>query len=521
MGSLYTAISGLQASSRWLDVISNNVSNSNTVGFKYARVSFGDLISEGLVSASGSSSASNLGGINPSQLGLGVQVQSIDEILTQGTLQTTGNPTDVAISGDGFFTVKSGSATIYTRAGNFTFDDNGNMVTNTGGLVQGWSRSFIQTSTGAPIFEVGSLTSQLLTSGTPSNIVIPRNLVLGSLQTSNNNAYALLPSTKDSGVILKGNLDSKTNPPAVLFGAAGLPTAAAVSAAQQSGVTITSTVYDSLGTAHTITFLFEQIAAVADPAHGGTNAQAQWVAKAFDTTGGQAPSPNNYITGADLGFGTPLTFNGDGSVQNNGTGGLNNWSITDQASLAGNTTPQNAFNTGGFTFTVNLGTPNGFPAVTSIGQRDGLTGDYGNGTFNSSGVYQGVSTAYTSFVDGYSEGTLTGVSVDQTGDVICQFSNNQTVKMATLALTKFSNPAGLQKVGSTDFMQTANSGFPQTGIAGGNGFGTTQGGALEQSNVDLTTELSNMLVAQKMFESNARIVDTANSILNTLVQMAR
>src|SRR5436190_21513966 len=120
MGSLYTAISGLQASSRWLDVISNNVSNANTVGFKYSRVNFQDLVSQGLISASGPSTASNLGGINPSQLGVGVTVASVQNILTQGTLQTTGNPTDVAISGTGYFTVQQGSNTVYTRAGHFT-----------------------------------------------------------------------------------------------------------------------------------------------------------------------------------------------------------------------------------------------------------------------------------------------------------------------------------------------------------------------------------------------------------------
>src|SRR3954470_9119835 len=146
MGSLYTAISGLQSSSRWLDVISNNVSNSNTVGFKYARVNFNDMISQGLVSASGSNPNSNLGGINPAQLGLGVTVASVQQIFAQGALQVTGNSTDVAISGNGFFTVQHGGATSYTRAGNFTLDGAGNMVTTDGGLVQGWSRQIVRTN---------------------------------------------------------------------------------------------------------------------------------------------------------------------------------------------------------------------------------------------------------------------------------------------------------------------------------------------------------------------------------------
>ncbi|HXB96441.1 MAG TPA: flagellar hook-basal body complex protein, partial [bacterium] len=138
MSALGASISGLQASQKWLDVISNNISNSNTVAYKEGRLSFADLISSSVTNASAPDSTANLGGINPSQLGLGVTVGSIQTIMTQGALQTTGNATDVAISGAGFLTVKTGEQTLYTRAGNLAFDQVGNLTTASGGLVQGW-----------------------------------------------------------------------------------------------------------------------------------------------------------------------------------------------------------------------------------------------------------------------------------------------------------------------------------------------------------------------------------------------
>jgi len=183
MGSMYAAISGLQASSRWLDVISNNVSNSQTVGFKSARVTFSDLVSQGLSSASAANAGSNLGGVDPNQLGLGVTVQSIQNIFTQGAIETTGNPTDVAITGNGFFTVKSGSQTLYTRAGNFTLDSDGNLVTANGGLVQGWSSTLTRTNDANTPFRITASNNTLDTVDVSKigSITIPSNLELAPM----------------------------------------------------------------------------------------------------------------------------------------------------------------------------------------------------------------------------------------------------------------------------------------------------------------------------------------------------
>ena len=168
-----------------------------------SRVTFKEAISQSLGSASGASTTANLGGINAKAMGLGATVGTIDTIMTQGALQTTGNSTDIAITGAGFFIAKSGDQTLYTRAGNLTFDNTGNLVASDGALIQGWSRQLTRTAVGTMITVTGNTVN---TSALPGNIQIPQNLVMGPQATSSN----LSPSIKDQGIILKGNLDSYT-----------------------------------------------------------------------------------------------------------------------------------------------------------------------------------------------------------------------------------------------------------------------------------------------------------------------
>src|SRR5258708_3836984 len=138
---MFSAISGLQANSTWLDVIGNNISNTNTVAYKASRVEFADQISQTLFGGTGDNTGSNLGGVNPEQVGLGTRVASITTLFTEGTIQQTGRSTDVAIQGNGFLIAKSGTQTLYTRAGNLNFDSQGNLVDQNGGLIQGFNAS--------------------------------------------------------------------------------------------------------------------------------------------------------------------------------------------------------------------------------------------------------------------------------------------------------------------------------------------------------------------------------------------
>lgn len=535
MGSLFAAISGLQASSRWLDVISNNVSNTNTVAFKRGRANFTDMISQGLVSASAADAGNNLGGINPAQLGLGVTVSSVQNIFSQGALQTTGNALDIAIQGNGFFTLKQGSNTYFTRAGNFTFDGQGNLVNQSGGLVQGWSRGIEVLGT---VPTVSSVTSFLNTGTLAGNIQIPQTLVLAPMATSNESDTAV----KDKGVILHGNLDDRTpqNLTALPLLSPGVSPTDASLLNFVPDVTTEFTVYDSLGTPHEITLLWQQVAATQIP----TNAAAQWQYFAFETTGGIRPtgsgalngSASNYLGGTTH-LSPDITFNGDGSLATNGLGVLDRSGAIPPA--ATNLYPGPAVNptltipsTNGsispFTFSLNFGTPNVSPVppvagvTPSLGLRDGITGDYGSGfTDTATGQYLPHSTLRATVADGYAEGFLVDVFVDTSGGIQASFSNLQTITMAKLEISRFSNPEGLQKVGGSDFIQTSNSGSPMTGEAGQDGFGTTIGRALEMSNVDLASELTNMMLAQRMFESDAKVVSVSDEALKTANDMVQ
>jgi flagellar hook protein FlgE len=499
MSALGSAISGLQSSQKWLDVISNNVSNSNTIAYKQGRLTFSDMISDGLRAPSGPNNTSNLGGINPTQLGLGVTVGSIQTIMKQGALQTTGNVTDVAINGTGFLTVAKGANTLYTRAGNLTFDQQGNLVTADGGLVQGWSASINRTGVNPALV----LTGPTLATNNPAavgNIQIPNNLVIAPKATSVQTNEAV----KDQGVILKGNLDNRT--PLNPAGGTGYAFAGFIPDA-----TTTFTVYDTLGTAYTLLASFEQ-----------TNATpgfpASWTMHLNDITGGAVPNTVAWVDGGPgnmLPDSLPITFNADGSLAVNGSAAAGLNITVNMAPKSNGSAPMQ--------FTINLGTdtagnPGGTPP---LGLRDGLTGDFGNGSFDAFGNYQAVQGVYTQSVDGYSEGTLLGLSFNQTGGVDANFSNGITTEVAKLALTKFDNQDGLSRVGGNYFQKTSNSGLGQVGVGGSNGFGTILGGAVESSNVDLTVELTNMILAQRMFESNARVVTSADKVLDTLVNLGR
>ena len=386
--SLDSGISGLQAHQTMLDVTANNIANVNTTGFKSSSTQFEDTLSQMLHSAGGSNAV--VGSTNPAQVGLGVKVASITTDFTQGSTNSTGKPTDMMISGDGFFTVKSGGQTMYTRAGSFTFDSNGQLAAPDGSLVQGW------TATGG-IVPAGNAPL--------STITLPQNSVAPAIATTK--------------ATMSGNL----------------PSDAAV------GTTVTQTegVYDSTGASRSLDLTF-------------TKTAAGWDVAGADGTGATGTASMTFAGGA-------LTSGGSITV-------------------------------GGVT--------------VDMSQTTG---------------YASLQTATISGQDGRASGTLQSYSLSSDGKLVGSYSNGATETIAQLALANFTNPDGLAKVGSSDYTPTIASGTATLGVAGTNGLGTLVGGSLEMSNVDLTQEFSNLIVAQRGFEANARIITTSDQILQDLNQM--
>jgi flagellar hook protein FlgE len=406
--SLFSGITGLRQHQNLMDVVSNNISNVNTTGFKSSSVVFEDTFSQTLRTAASPTATS--GGINPTQIGLGVQLGTVSVNFGQGSAQSTGKATDLMIQGDGFFLLRSGSETTYSRCGAFSFDMNGRLVTAEGAVVQGW------------IATTGSGTVN--TDSPVTDIVAP--------------AGTLVPPTKSTMVNLGGNISAGTS----------------------TEMTLSTTVYNSAGVAHTLSIVITP-----DP----TSSPSSCTVDVTDVT-----DPDNPISGDAQGN---ALFTMEGAYDDTGS------------------TPA---------------------TITLPDETDPITIDL-SGLTN----YGGPKTLGITASDGATAGSLQQFQIGADGSVLGIFSNGQKTILAKLALANFNNPPGLEKVGNTAFRATSNSGLPQVGTAGAGGRGSVLGGTLEMSNVDLAQEFTNLIIAQRGFQANSRVITTSDQMLQDLVDIKR
>ncbi len=396
--SLFSGISGLRTHQTLMDVVSNNIANVNTTGFKTSATTFEDTLSQTLRTAG--VPTGNLGGLNPAQIGLGVQLGGITTNFSQGSAQSTGRTTDLMLQGDGFFILNDGAQQAYTRAGAFNFDANGRLVNAQGMRVQGWAAAAGVVNTDGPL----------------SDIIVP--------------AGTQLPPQPSTLMVVAGNISAGTATP----------------------LTLGATMYDTSGVAHSLSILLTP-----------TGPRSFTV----DVTDMSDPS-STPVAGT-------LDFQVDGTY--------------DTASVAATITTAD-----GTTVTMDM---------------------------TSTTMYGGPKALAVTDIDGAAAGTLQQFQIDQDGTIIGVFSNQQKQALGKLALANFTNPAGLEKIGSTAFVESSNSGLPQIGIAGSGGRGTLLGGTLEMSNVDLAQEFTNMIIAQRGFQANSRVITTSDQMLQELVDIKR
>src|SRR6202795_4113248 len=400
-----TALSGLTAASSNLDVTANNIANADTVGFKETRAQFADVYAAGAVN------------LNTSVIGQGVRLSSTAQQFTQGNISTTSSNLDMAISGDGFFTLKDANGYVYSRTGQFSEDKSGKVVNATGQALQ------VYPPTAAGGFNTGALT----------------NLNLQTAQSA--------PLATTAGTVIL-NLPAGAPPPAVApFNPANPAT---------FNQSTSTTVYDSLGNSFPATFYFTQTAV---PGTWNVNMTVNGVLNA--TT-------------------NQLTFSATGAVTPPASGALNFPGFTPTDGAA----PMNMT----FNFAQSTQFGGGF-GVTSITQN------------------------------GFTTGQLSTVSIDPTGVVSAVYTNGRSTQLGQLALANFPDPQGLKQLGNTNWAETFSSGTHISGTAGSAGFGSIQSGALEASNVDLTTELVTMLTAQRAFQANAQVITTANQLSQTVINI--
>jgi len=383
--SLYAGISGLRSHQMMLDVTGNNIANVNTVGFKAGSVQFQDTLSQ--IVQNSRAGQDGAGGTNAAQVGLGTQVSAIRTNFAQGSAQSTGVPTDLMIAGDGFFVVRNGAETMYTRNGGFWFDPSGRLVTADGALVQGWNAQNGVISTGAPI-------------GTVS---LPIGVTSPAVATQNAAVTGNLPADAAVGEEIVRDI----------------------------------AVYDTEGNSSQLTLTFTRTA-------GG-----------WDVTDGAATTSLTFVDGVLTG---PATLASGGGV------------TVDLSALSG---------------------------------------------------YANLRTVAISSQDGRASGALVSYTLAADGSLVGTFSNGAAEVLAQVALASFDNPEGLEKAGSSQYRASANSGEPRVGVAGSDGLGDLVSGALEMSNVDLSQEFTNLIVAQRGFQANARIITTSDEVLQELTNLKR
>lgn len=413
-------LSGLNASSKNLDVIGHNIANANTTGFKASRAEFAEMV------------AASMGSGGGNNYGIGVEVAAVAQQFSQGNVTVTGNNLDVAINGNGFFKVRQpDGSSAYTRAGNFKLDKTGDLVTNGGAQVMG--------------FRVDPLTG--LSTSEPQPLSFPTGAPIEAKQTLNVTATL--------------NLDARAKD------AAGDPAATPpIPPTPRSTYGTSINVYDTQGVPIPVNLYFEK------------NGSNTWdVYTQLDDPTAVPP-----VVAAPIG---QIVFDGNGKYD-----------------PAASTVPM--------VVTVDPATsnPNNPPAPWDV------TIDFDNVTqFGSKFAVADLTQ------DGYASGDLTSINISNDGMVMASYSNGVTRAEAQVALANFRNPQGLLAVGGNNWVESADSGPAVMGKPGDGNFGALRSGALEDSNVDLTAELVNMMTAQRAYQANAQTIKTQDQVMSTLVNL--
>jgi flagellar hook protein FlgE len=416
-----TSLSGLSAQQTKLGVIGNNLANINTIGFKASTVNFSDLVSQSVGGASA----------NPMQIGLGVTTGSITPNFSQGGMAATGVPTNVAIQGNGFFLVGDAENRSYTRAGDFSFDSKGMLVTSDGQPVQGYTAT-------------DPLTGKIIASGQPGDVIVPPGVLRTPIATTQ---FQML-----------SNLDVNT---------------------PVGGKFIDSVqIYDSLGDSHVATVTYTNTApgawtyVITVPAEDvGTPPGAVGAAPVVLAHTG----PGTVVFDA---FGKLVPATVDVTVtspawSNHATATAINWDLIDA---------------------------NGVGAITG---------------------YAATSQTSSKTQNGAAAGTVNDVSINAAGEIIATFGAGKTISVGMLAMANFNNPTGLVKLGSNAYGESAAAGTANVGVAGTGGRGSLIGSNLEQSNVDIAQEFTQMILAQRGYQANAKSITTIDEVLVETLNLKR
>ncbi len=409
MSSFSTPLSGLLSNEQALNVIGDNIANMNTQGFKSNSVLFEDAMNE----VSGSL-----------QVGAGVGSTLTERNFTQGTLQATGGATDAAIQGSGFFVLQDSStgATTYTRDGSFSLNAAGQLVNQTGQLVEGWN----------------AVNGVVNTSGAVSAITVP--------------SISSQAPTPTANMTVSANLDAASS--------------------VGTSFSVPVQVVDSLGNTHTLTVDFTNTA----PLKWSYNVTIPGA----DVTGGTAGTPTSLTTGN-------LAFNASGVMTSPAAGSpiaVSSPALSDGAAA--------------LNVNWNLFDPTGNPLVSQ---------------------YASPSTTVGTTQDGVQAATVSGTSLQNGGTLVATFSDGSQRTVAQLALASVPNPDSLIALANNQYTVGADTATPSVGASGTGSRGSIVGGSLESSNVDMATELTNLIVYQRAYQADSKAITSIDQMQQTLIAL--
>lgn len=552
MRSLYSGVAGLKTHQTKMDVLGNNIANTNTVGFKSSAVNFSDTFYQTISSATGSNADLGTAGVNAKQIGLGSMVASITTNITeQGGPSTTNRALDIAINGESFLIVRSGSETCFTKSGALNVDEAGNLYcTTNGATVQGWLADDVGNIVKDTVQDLKVMSSdkqyyepEATTSATVSGNIDPNDPDVDS--TTGNGEVVTFSFFDNIGEsytvkvkIQKTPTSTDTNPPAG-------------SVAPIAGTVIYDAsivdVYNATG---------DSIFAKRDPVSGSYSANPDAI-----ITFGTTDVANSVINGATAGDVSVNSMTGEVTLKkkpirlyfNQVTGAFTSAGAPPAASnnpqsvkfsvIGVSATNTNAPATGNTPPTITF-PPTAAPTTSNTSSFPQIEFEAATGTGATGGTLKGGVDLYfntltqyeqggTSKLNGYKgnpsktagvgnkAGKMTGLSIDEEGKVWANYDNGLKKCMAQIAVATFANPSGLESVGSSLFKATLNSGdFDGIGEEV-KLTGSFTVGALEMSNVDLANEFVNMITTQRGFQANSRIITTSDSMLEELVNLKR
>jgi flagellar hook protein FlgE len=543
--SFNIALSGIRAASQDLEVTGNNIANSSTNGFKESRTEFGDVYT------------ASIGNSGTLSAGSGVRVQNIAQQFREGNISFTDNLLDLAISGTGFFVTSTSGEQGFTRSGTFGVDEEGFVVNNSNGRLQGFGadangnlnnlisdievssanlqpQTTVQVSTeinldsreappqtafiipAARAAAAGDLdnnaTSVIVTNpqGVATTLVLSAATGGGddasSMSTVLNNALGIESQVNAAGdveIILDGGFSLTDNPPIAGTPALDLSTTTALGIgfnpldSATFNHTTPTVIFDSLGNSHVLQQYF--IKQPYDPSNAAAQPANAWqVVSLVDGQNVGAPTDSTDPIATATAAVQNIFFSPNGTFDDVASDAINisNW------------TPLNA-----------SGGAIGALGPLAAGAPIGTESSNFNISLTGSSQVAGDFEVRAGSQDGTATGRLAGLTINDEGVLVARYTNGQNRDLAQIALADFANAQGLSQTGSTSWVETSDSGVPLIGPPGTASLGFIESGALEDSNVNLSEQLVNLIIAQRNFQANSKTIETADSVTQTILNI--